>query len=56
MVWGGNRQIKPEDANNTFAIFQVWVNVKLGENISTKLGCQVLSYDDRRIMGGLDWA
>lgn len=56
MVWGENRQIKPEDANNSFSIFEAWVDIKLGENISTKLGRQVLSYDDQRIMGGLDWA
>ncbi|SNR62293.1 Alginate export [Lutibacter agarilyticus] len=56
MVWGENRQILPKDLNNSFAIFQAWANIKLGENMSTKLGRQVLSYDDQRIMGGLDWA
>ena len=56
MVWGENRQILPKDLNNSFAIFQAWAKIKLGENISTKLGRQVLSYDDQRIMGGLDWA
>lgn len=56
MVWGENRQILPKDLNNSFAIFQAWANIKLSENMSTKLGRQVLSYDDQRIMGGLDWA
>ena len=56
MVWGENRQILPKDLNNSFAIFQAWAKIKLGENMSTKLGRQVLSYDDQRIMGGLDWA
>lgn len=56
LVWGENRQILPKDLNNSFAIFQAWASIKLGENFSTKLGRQVLSYDDQRIMGGLDWA
>ncbi|WP_288954779.1 alginate export family protein [uncultured Polaribacter sp.] len=56
MVWGENRQILPYDQNNSFAVFQAWAEIKLGENTSTKLGRQVLSYDDQRILGGLDWA
>ncbi|APY12615.1 hypothetical protein BWZ22_15915 [Seonamhaeicola sp. S2-3] len=56
MVWGENRQILPYDQNNSFAIFQAWAEIKLGEGWSTKIGRQVLSYDDQRILGGLDWA
>jgi len=56
LVWGENRQILPKDLNNSFAIFQAWASVKLGKNFATKFGRQVLSYDDQRIMGGLDWA
>lgn len=56
MVWGENRQILPYDQNNSFAVFQAWAELNLGEGISTKLGRQVLSYDDQRILGGLDWA
>ncbi|QDO95354.1 hypothetical protein FNB79_15695 [Formosa sediminum] len=56
LVWGENRQINTVDANNSFAIFQAWADIKLGSGFSTKLGRQVLSYDDQRIMGGLDWA
>jgi len=56
MVWGENRQILPYDQNNSFAVFEAWAELKLGENTSTKLGRQVLSYDDQRILGGLDWA
>lgn len=56
MVWGENRQILPYDQNNSFAIFQAWAEIKLAEGLSTKLGRQVLSYDDQRILGGLDWA
>tara|TARA_R110000868_G_scaffold65868_4_gene196766 strand:- start:1207 stop:2514 length:1308 start_codon:yes stop_codon:yes gene_type:complete len=55
-TWGENRQINPVDANNSFAIFEGWASLKLGSGFSTKLGRQSLSYDDQRILGGLDWA
>ncbi|CAL2090446.1 alginate export family protein [Tenacibaculum sp. 190524A05c] len=55
-VWGENRQILPNDQNNSFAVFQAWAEIGLGGGFSTKLGRQVLSYDDQRILGGLDWA
>ena len=56
MVWGENRQILPYDQNNSLAVFQAWADVNLGNGFSTKLGRQVISYDDQRIFGGLDWA
>ena len=56
MVWGENRQILPFDQNNSFAVFQAWADIKLGEGWSTKLGRQAIVYDDQRIFGGLDWA
>ncbi|OEK08198.1 hypothetical protein A8C32_01670 [Flavivirga aquatica] len=56
LVWGENRQILPYDQNNSFAVFQAWAAINLGEGFSTKLGRQVISYDDQRIFGGLDWA
>ena len=55
MVWGENRQLKPEDSNNSFAIFEAWANLKLSEGTSLKLGRQSIAYDDQRIMGGVDW-
>ena len=56
MVWGENRQILPYDQNNSFAVFEAWGELLLGNGFSTKLGRQVISYDDQRIFGGLDWA
>jgi len=56
LTWGENRQIAPVDANNSFAVFEAWANINLGSGFSTKLGRQVISYDDQRILGGLDWA
>ncbi len=56
MVWGENRQLKPEDSNNSLAIFEAWAAIDFGRGFSTKLGRQVLSYDDQRIFGGVDWS
>lgn len=56
MVWGENRQILPDDENNSFAVFQAWAEINLGEGLTTKLGRQAIIYDDQRIFGGLDWA
>lgn len=55
-VWGENRQILPNDLNNSFAVFQAWAELKLGSGWSTKIGRQILNYDDQRILGALDWA
>ncbi|MDY8138173.1 alginate export family protein [Aquimarina sp. 2201CG5-10] len=55
-VWGDTPQISAIDGNNSFSLAQAWINLTLGKGWSTKLGRQVLSYDDQRILGGLDWA
>jgi hypothetical protein len=55
-VWGDTRQIDATDSNNSFSLFRAWIEYHLNENWSAKLGRQVLSYDDQRILGGLDWA
>lgn len=56
ITWGENRQLLPTDVNNSFALFEAWGEIKLGEGFSTKIGRQSIAYDDQRIMGGLDWA
>ena len=55
-IWGENPQLVPIDGNNSFALFEAWAELQLGKGWSTKLGRQVLSYDDQRYFGGLDWA
>lgn len=55
MVWGENRQLLPDDENNSFAIFEAWADIKLGSGFSAKLGRQTLDYDDQRIMGSVGW-
>lgn len=55
-VWGDTRQILPIDGNDSFSLFQAYAQLQFNENWSTKLGRQVISYDNQRIFGGLDWA
>ena len=55
IVWGENRQLLPSDQNNSFSIFEAWAKLKLGGGFCTKLGRQVISYDDQRIFGEVDW-
>ena len=56
LLWGENRQLKPEDSNNSFSVFQAWADLKLGAGFTTKVGRQTLVYDDQRILGAVDWA
>jgi len=55
-IWGDTRQILAIDGNDSFSLFQAWGQLELNENWSAKIGRQVISYDDQRIFGGLDWA
>ncbi|MEQ8219903.1 MAG: alginate export family protein [Arenibacter sp.] len=55
MVWGENRQLLPDDENNSFAVFEAWVDINLGSNFSAKLGRQTLDYDDERLLGSVGW-
>lgn len=55
-TWGDTRQILISDGNDSFSLFQAWGQVFLNEKWSLKAGRQVISYDDQRIFGELDWA
>ncbi|MCH9659978.1 MAG: alginate export family protein [Bacteroidetes bacterium] len=55
-TWGDTRQILAIDGNDSFSLFQAWGQLQINQNWSTKIGRQVISYDDQRIFGGLDWA
>lgn len=54
-IWGDTRQLLPVDGNDSFSLFQANAQLQLDENWSTKFGRQVLSYDDERIFGEVDW-
>ena len=43
-------------SKNGVAAFEAWAEYSFTDQWSTKLGRQVISYDNQRIIGGLDWA
>lgn len=51
-VWGQDPQI---DKNGRFIMNEAWAKLNFGKNFFAQLGRQTLSYDDERILGGLDW-
>lgn len=53
-TWGDAPQPQGELSNH-FGVFEAWAGIRLNENWALKLGRQVLSYDDERIFGELDW-
>jgi len=56
-TWGDVPTIAPiASAKNGIAIFEGWTKYSFTEKVSAKIGRQVLSYDNQRIIGGLDWA
>ena len=54
-TWGDRNTIPKSDVNGV-AIYEGWAQYNFDEKWSTKIGRQVLSYDNQRILGGLDWA
>ena len=51
-VWGQDPQI---DKNGRFIMNEAWAKLNFGKHFFAQLGRQTLSYDDERILGGLDW-
>ena len=51
-VWGQDPQI---DKNGRFILNEAWAKLDFGKGFFAQLGRQTLSYDDERILGGLDW-
>jgi hypothetical protein len=54
-TWGDVPPITAEDRNG-MAMFEAYAQYNVNPNIYVRLGRQVLSYDNQRILGGLDWA
>lgn len=51
-VWGQDAQI---DKNGRFVLNEAWARIASKKGLFAQLGRQTLSYDDERILGGLDW-
>lgn len=54
-TWGDVPTTTTADKNGV-AIFEAWAQYNLTEKWSARMGRQVLSYDNQRIMGEIDWA
>lgn len=52
-VWGKDPQVQ-QNAND-MNVYQAWAELYLHPNMQLKIGRQILSYDDERILGALDW-
>lgn len=53
-LWGSTPLVNNQ--NGFFTLFKGWAKVDWGKYWSLKVGRQVWSYDNQRILGGLDWA
>lgn len=51
-VWGQDPQV---DKNGRFMLNEAWAKMNFDNGMFVQLGRQALSYDDERILGGLDW-
>lgn len=54
-TWGDVPPITNLDKNGV-AVFEASAQYKVNENLFIRLERQVFSYDNQRILGGLDWA
>lgn len=54
-MWGENSQIFKEEDGNTF-LSEAWGQYFFTPKFSAKFGRQIISYDNQRFLGGLEWA
>jgi hypothetical protein len=56
-IWGQANMVQGvENSGNKLALFEAWSRLRLAENWAIKMGRQVISLDDERFFGELDWA
>jgi len=53
-TWGDVATTTTADKNGV-AVFEAYAEYNFDENWSSRIGRQTLSYDNQRIMGGIDW-
>lgn len=53
-VWGDVQTTAKSDVNS-IQLFEAWVQYNFDESWSARLGRQVISYDNQRIFGEIDW-
>ena len=52
-IWGNDPQV--QTTANEVSLYEAWAQIYFNPEWSIKAGRQVLSYDDERILGALDW-
>lgn len=56
-LWGQASMIQGiENDGNKLALFEAWTKIKIAKKWDLQVGRQVISLDDERIFGELDWA
>ncbi|TXI31572.1 MAG: hypothetical protein E6Q58_04985 [Niabella sp.] len=55
-VWGQDALTQGASTSNGFGLFEAWAGIRTGEKTIIKAGRQVISLDDERFFGELDWA
>ncbi|NLR90353.1 alginate export family protein [Flammeovirga agarivorans] len=55
-LWGSTNQIYKTDPNALTNISEAWAQYNFNEKIGVKVGRQIISYDNQRFLGGLEWA
>lgn len=55
-VWGQESLTQGVAANNGFGLYEAWARIKASKNSNFIIGRQVISLDDERFFGELDWA
>ena len=53
-VWGDVQTTTKSDVNS-IQLFEAWAQYNFNENWSARMGRQVISYDNQRIFGEIDW-
>lgn len=52
-TWGNDAQV--QTTANDISLYEAWAQLFFSKEWNIKLGRQILSYDDERILGALDW-
>lgn len=55
-IWGETGQIFKTEEDATTFLSEAWGQVMMSDTWSLKLGRQIISYDNQRFLGGLEWA
>lgn len=53
-TWGETASVNGKNQN--FVLNEAWAKYQFSPKIGVKIGRQMLSYDDERLIGGLDWS